>query len=69
MRRSRISQTSMQMSGHSPFKWPDMVFPLILRSGARRVSKDEGPSVASWFSGDTKYRPETREDALLTMRV
>jgi hypothetical protein len=27
----------------------------------RGVSKDAGPSVASWF--------ETREDALLTMRV
>ena len=34
---------------------------LILRSRRSGVSKDEGPSVASWF--------ETREDALLTMRV
>src|SRR5207245_10108778 len=33
---------------------------LILRSGLGRVSKDVGPSAASWF--------ETREDALLTMR-
>jgi hypothetical protein len=33
---------------------------LILRS-AKRVSKDEGPAVASCF--------ETREDALLSMRV
>jgi hypothetical protein len=34
---------------------------LILRSRASGISKDAGPSVASWF--------ETREDALLTMRV
>jgi hypothetical protein len=35
-------------------------FPLILRS-AKRVSKDEAPTLASWF--------ETRQVALLTMRV
>jgi hypothetical protein len=34
---------------------------LILRSALARVSKDEAKSRASWF--------ETREDALLTMRV
>jgi hypothetical protein len=34
---------------------------LILRSRASGVSKDGGPFAASWF--------ETREDALLTMRV
>jgi hypothetical protein len=35
--------------------------PLILRSGASRVSKNAGPAGASWF--------ETHEDALLTMRA
>jgi len=36
-------------------------FSLILRSGVfRRVSKDAGPSVASWF--------ETAQTRLLTMR-
>jgi hypothetical protein len=34
---------------------------LILRSRASGVSKGAGPSVAAWF--------ETREDALLTMRI
>jgi hypothetical protein len=37
------------------------VYPLILSSGASRVSKDEATSRATWF--------ETREDALLTMRM
>src|SRR6185437_7774209 len=36
------------------------LYPLILRS-AKRVSKDEATARASWF--------ETREDALLTMRI
>jgi hypothetical protein len=40
----------MQISGHSSVEWPDLMSdPHPEERAHARVSKDEGPAVASWF--------------------
>src|SRR5216110_2738629 len=70
----------MQKSGHSPLeKWPDVLAGAPHREEPRLlrvISKDEGPTVASWFarrygasSGDGAGAPPHHEGRDLLIRV